>query len=325
MPKQPASVSLDLDNKWSYMKTHGDSGWDKFPTYFDVVVPRFLEIFERRRMNITVFVVGEDAAIKETRDSLASIAAAGHEIGNHSFNHEPWLHLYETEKLENEFEQSEAAILQATGKKTIGFRGPGFSISDDVIKVLASRGYEYDATIFPTFLGPAARAYYFFKSSLSKSEKDKRKLLFGRFKDGFRPNKPFVWDLPGSELVELPVTTMPVTKVPLHMSYLLYLARFSRLATRMYFWKAIRMCKLFGVAPSFLLHPLDFMGKEDDGDLSFFPGMDLPVAYKLEVVEQVFDSLQNNFDLLCMQDHANHVRKEKTSKRGIELVRPAMQ
>ena len=26
--KPIASLSLDLDNKWSYMKTHGDAGWD---------------------------------------------------------------------------------------------------------------------------------------------------------------------------------------------------------------------------------------------------------------------------------------------------------
>jgi peptidoglycan-N-acetylglucosamine deacetylase len=25
--KPIASLSLDLDNKWSYMKTHGDPGW----------------------------------------------------------------------------------------------------------------------------------------------------------------------------------------------------------------------------------------------------------------------------------------------------------
>ena len=27
MPQQLASLSLDLDNKWSYLKTHGDAGW----------------------------------------------------------------------------------------------------------------------------------------------------------------------------------------------------------------------------------------------------------------------------------------------------------
>ena len=45
------------------MKTHGDDGWRDFPSYLDVVVPKVLEILERRRWKITFFVVGQDAAL----------------------------------------------------------------------------------------------------------------------------------------------------------------------------------------------------------------------------------------------------------------------
>ena len=38
--KPCASLSLDIDNLWSYMKTHGDRGWEDLPSYFDLVVPR---------------------------------------------------------------------------------------------------------------------------------------------------------------------------------------------------------------------------------------------------------------------------------------------
>ena len=34
-----ASLSIDLDDQWSYMKTHGDFGWESFPSYFDVAIP----------------------------------------------------------------------------------------------------------------------------------------------------------------------------------------------------------------------------------------------------------------------------------------------
>ena len=37
MTKPIASLSLDLDNKWSYLKTHGDAGWDSFPDRKSVV------------------------------------------------------------------------------------------------------------------------------------------------------------------------------------------------------------------------------------------------------------------------------------------------
>jgi hypothetical protein len=53
-----ASLSLDLDNKWSYLKTHGDPGWESFPSYLDILVPRVLDFFKARHLTITFFIVG---------------------------------------------------------------------------------------------------------------------------------------------------------------------------------------------------------------------------------------------------------------------------
>jgi len=63
--KQTASLSLDLDNKWSYMKTHGDAGWENFPSYLDTVVPRALRFLRERDLQITFFIVGQDAALEK--------------------------------------------------------------------------------------------------------------------------------------------------------------------------------------------------------------------------------------------------------------------
>ena len=57
-----ASISLDLDNLWSYMKTHGDAGWESLPSYLDVVVPRILQLLDELDLKITFFIVGQDAA-----------------------------------------------------------------------------------------------------------------------------------------------------------------------------------------------------------------------------------------------------------------------
>ncbi len=45
-PKPPAALSLDLDNQWSYMKIHGDEGWDQFPTYLPVFLPYVLNLLD---------------------------------------------------------------------------------------------------------------------------------------------------------------------------------------------------------------------------------------------------------------------------------------
>ncbi|MBZ0304329.1 MAG: polysaccharide deacetylase family protein, partial [Anaerolineae bacterium] len=223
-PNKPlASLSLDLDNKWSYMKTHGDPNWESFPTYLEIVVPRVLEFLRERNLKITFFVVGQDAALDKNHAALRSLAEAGHEIGNHSFNHEPWLHLYSEADIEAELRQAQEHIERVTGHKPIGFRGPGFSLSLGTLKVLKRLGYLYDCSTFPTYLGPLARMYYFMTAKLTPEEKKERAKLFGTLSEGMRPNKPYQWQLEGGDLVEIPVTTMPVLKVPIHVSYVLYL------------------------------------------------------------------------------------------------------
>src|SRR5207249_3944970 len=160
MPQPIASLSLDLDNKWSYLKTHGDRGWESYPSYLDRVVPRFLDLLEELGLRITVFVVGQDAARESNHESLAAISAARHGIGNHSFHHEPWLHLYSAAQIEDEIVAAEEAIFSATGVVPTGFRGPGYSLSPPVLECLARRGCRYDASTLPTLIGPLARSYY---------------------------------------------------------------------------------------------------------------------------------------------------------------------
>lgn len=302
--KPIASLSLDLDNKWSYMKTHGDPGWDSYPSYLDLVVPRFLEVLRELDLKITVFIVGQDAVQEKNHAALASITEAGHEVGNHSFHHEPWLHLYTDEEIERELSSAEEIIEQITDSRPIGFRGPGYSFSSSVLRVLASRGYLYDASTFPTFLGPVARAYYFFKSRLSKEQKKERKQLFGKISEGFRPLRPYSWKTPDGPILEIPVTTMPVFRIPMHLSYILYLAQYSQTLAKTYFRFALFLCRLRGISPSLLLHPLDFLGGDDEPDLSFFPAMQMTGTRKTRLVAEVLSIFSNQFRVVPMREHA---------------------
>lgn len=309
--KRHASLSLDLDNQWSYMKTHGDAGWESFPSYLDTVVPRALRFLKERDLKITFFIVGQDAALEKNTEAIRSIADAGHEIGNHSFNHEPWLHLYSKAELIDEFEKTEAAINIATGKRPVGFRGPGYSLSPTVLDVLGSRGYEYDCSTLPTYIAPLARAYYFFKSpEMTDEEREKRKKLFGKLSDGFRTLKPHIVEAAGRELVEIPVTTFPGVKTPIHVSYLIYLASFSPVAAAAYWRSALAACRVTGVQPSLLLHPLDFLSGEDIPELKFFPGMAMPIEKKLSLVSRFLEMYSSSFDVVTMKEHADIARQE---------------
>jgi peptidoglycan-N-acetylglucosamine deacetylase len=309
--KPIASLSLDLDNKWSYMKTHGDAGWESFPTYLDVVVPRSLNFLRERDLKITYFIVGQDADLEKNHEAIKQISDANHEIGNHSFRHEPWLHLYTKQELITEFERTETALEKVTGQIPKGFRGPGYSLSPTVLEVLAERNYEYDCSTLPTYIAPLARAYYFFKSpEMSDEEREKRKKLFGKFSDGFQSLKPYKWQIGEKTLTEIPVTTLPIFKTPIHFSYLLYLATFSEIAAKTYFKTALKFCVFNKIAPSLLLHPLDFLDGKDAAELKFFPAMNLAAEKKMELISTFLADFEKHYTLVNVREHALSVDKK---------------
>jgi peptidoglycan-N-acetylglucosamine deacetylase len=312
--KQVASLSLDLDNEWAYLMTHGNASWRSYPTYLDVVVPRVLDVLDRLGLRISFFVVGQDASRSENRDAIASLARAGHEISNHSFRHQPWLHLYSLQEIRDELSRAEDVLGEVTGQRTIGFRGPGYSLSPDVLDVLVERGYRYDASTLPTFIGPVSRAFYFRSAQLTEAQRAERSLLFGSWKEGLRPLKPYRWKTNnGGSMLEIPVSVLPGGRVPIHISYLLYLAAVQPVAASAYFAAALRTCKAVGHEPSILLHPLDFLGADDVDTLTFFPAMSLGGARKTELVEGFLRQLSSQFHVVGMADHATHIERTQTS------------
>lgn len=305
--KPLASLSLDLDNLWSYMKTHGDPGWESFPSYLDLAVPHALRCLEELNLTITFFVVGQDAALEMNEAALRSIAGAGHEIGNHSFHHEPWLHLYSEADIDRELGRTEEALGRVVGCKPVGFRGPGYSISPATLRTLERRGYVYDASTLPTFIGPLARAYYFATSTMDREEKRRRGKLFGTVRDGLRPIRAYRWqssERDGRGLVEIPVTTMPLVRAPFHISYIMYLSAFTTRLAIAYFRLALLSCRSLGVQPSLLLHPLDFIGRDDLPALSFFPGMSLDGQRKRTLVAALLRIYAELFELVPVGRHA---------------------
>lgn len=305
MKKMLASVSLDLDNQWSYMKIHGDQGWDAYPSYYSIFVPYAIKILEELDLKISFFIVGRDAAVDANKEYVQEIAKQGHEVSNHSYNHESWIHKYSRKELLNEIGSSHEQLEKLTGVAPIGFRGPGFSWNKDLLEVLEKFGYVYDASTLPTWIGPLARKYYFMTANLTAEEKKDRDELFGTFKDGRRPVKPYLWQLSNDKtILELPVSTIPVLKIPFHLSYLLYLSGFSMLLMKTYLNTAIRFCKLTGTEPSFLLHPLDLIGGDQISELAFFPGMDISSEHKVDVFKQVIKTVAKHFTIVNMKDHA---------------------
>ncbi|MBY8851596.1 MULTISPECIES: polysaccharide deacetylase family protein [Saccharothrix] len=312
-----ASVSLDLDNLWAYLKTHGDPAWEGRPSFLPTAVPRLLEVFGEHGLTTTVFVVGADAEREDGARAVADIAAAGHEVANHSYGHEPWLHRYSRVELEAELVRTEDAITAAGAPRPTGFRGPGYSVTPTLLGLLAERGYHYDASTLPTWIGPLARAYHN-RTAPDGGADD----LFGGFGRVRAPNTAYRWRV-GPGLVELPVTTMPLLRVPIHGSYLLQLHQVSPRLARGYFRTALRLCRARGVQPSLLLHPTDVLGAAEAPGMGFFPGMAVPGARKVAFLGWVLGALRAHFDVVGTGEHVRRLGAGLRD-RDVDLpVRPA--
>ncbi|MCM1984693.1 polysaccharide deacetylase family protein [Lyngbya confervoides] len=302
---QLASISLDLDNQWSYMRAQGIPGWDQFPSYLPQLVPKILQVLEQLDLRLTVFVVGRDAEVAENIPCLRAFVAAGHSLGNHSYLHQPWMHEASVEAIRAELEQAEQAIQQATGQILTGFRGPGFAVSRELLALLQDRGYRYDASVFPTYLGSIVR-----RASLRGvplAHRPRRKPQFGTFADGFRPLRPYRWQVNRQTLLEIPVTTLPILRIPIHFTYLHFLAQRSRSLATVYFHLALGLCQLFRMEPSFLLHPLDFVGGDQVPELRSFPGMGMRSDRKCALTVQYLKTLQRRYRLMALSDYVEVV------------------
>jgi len=309
-PRPLASVSVDLDNLWAYLKTHGDPGWRDRPSFLPSAVPRLLEILGEHGLTTTVFVVGADVVREDGAKAVAEIAAAGHEVANHSFGHEPWLHRYSRGRLEDELSRTEDAITAAGAPRPSGFRGPGYSVTRDLVELLAERGYAYDASTLPTWIGPLARAYH---NRTAKAAEEGLDELFGGVSRVLAPVHAYRWRTSGSSaLVELPVTTMPLLRTPIHGSYLLQLHEVSPRLARAYFRAALRLCLVRGVAPSLLLHPTDVLGAADAPGMEFFPGMAAPGERKVAWLGWVLSALREHFDVVGTGEYVRRTTVRRT-------------
>ncbi|NND99023.1 MAG: polysaccharide deacetylase family protein, partial [Pirellulaceae bacterium] len=215
-----ASLSLDFDNKWAYLRAAGRDDWQQKASYLQLAADRIVEVLGEFELPLTVFIVGRDLA--DDRDCLAVKSfdrMKRWEPANHSLNHLPWMHTMEPDEITEEIETTDQRIRSVLNRRPLGFRGPGFSCPDQVLTLLAKNDYVYDASIFPTSMAPIARAVFLMRTKLQGEQREKAKQLYGGFKSMRNPNRPYQRSVDGHQLWEVPVTVMPFTRTPIHFSY----------------------------------------------------------------------------------------------------------
>jgi hypothetical protein len=316
--KLPCTLSLDLDDAWTYLRAAGRPGWETTATVIPLVCERLLALLRRFGVKFSLFVIARDLEDEQKLAAIRPFVAEGHEIGCHSYWHEPTFATLPRERMRDEVLRAADFIEKKLGVRPTGFRAPGFAFSPLLPDILREGGFRYDGSFLPTFLGPIARFYYFFHSRMNQEERKKRKAMYGSLRDAFGPLR--ARPHPGSPpLLNLPVTTIPLLRVPFHLSYILWLSGFGNWIAKSYLGVGLNLCKLTRTPPSYLLHSLDFVGHGEHKDLDFFPGMNVPWAKKASVVEHLMQQLTRKFAVMPISPFA----EDKLARTSLATALPA--
>jgi hypothetical protein len=307
---QLCSVSVDLDPLSCYYGIHG-LGAPPSPLGQVVLrraLPRLAELFDRRGIKATFFLVGEDVAADAAgRAQLQALAKSGHELGNHTHTHPYDLTRLSRQKIDDEIARAHDVIAEL-GAPPVGFRSPGYDLSTPVMESLMARGYRYDSSVFPSW------PYYFAKAGVLGAM-----ALFGRRSrsimidprallapvNPYRPGvSPFFRGQ--STLVELPISVTPGLRIPAFGTSIVTFPT----AARVLLLESMRARPFFNLE----LHGIDLIGADEDGIPAALVArqhdLRVPLLQKQRALEATLDRLALDYKFVTLREVASEVQRE---------------
>ena len=288
MNRPPATISVDVDPVDLHLVGYGFPGLAPDPLAYTAALPRLLERFAAHGVRATLFIVARDAGAHA--DVLRAARAAGHEIACHSMTHPLGIASLEPEGRRRELAESKAVLERTLGADIAGFRAPNFDMDEPTLGELATLGYRYDASSYPSPLLLPARLVLALKS---------------RDKLGVLKLKPWPFDWrrtphrrAGGRLVEFPATVTPGTRIPIYhtLRYGLGDARFAAAIDGL----------ARGAHPlSYLMHAVDALGLAEDRvdpRLAPHPGMNRPLAAKLALLDRTLAAIAARYDCVTFAE-----------------------
>lgn len=321
-----ACVSVDLDAIPHYLGLHGLHEVAVSEAVRHAVcrlaLPRFLELFDALGIQATFFAVGEDLCDAPSAAMVRRACAAGHEIGNHTHSHPYGLTRLGLDALQEEVARGESAIERVTGRRPHGFRAPGYAISAPLLSILEARGYAYDSSAFP------AAPYYLCKASVmgalrlvgrpSRAMLDRPRVLAAP-RLPYRPSRlepyraaPVRPAASGLDLVELPMSVTPRTRLPFIGTSALLLPR--RLFQLLY--ARLRPLPFL----NFELHGIDLVDAADVNlpRLSAVQReLNIPFAQKRARLFEILGAIRSDFEVLRLDAAAQALGRDRLGRQGV--------
>ena len=173
---------------------------------YDHAIDRLADLFAGERVPATFFVIGTDLARTASAAKARELASAGHELASHTLSHLYDLTRRDRATVVREIAGNEDAFARVGLARPVGFRAPGYTITDEVFEVLAERDYLYDSSVFPSPVYYAGKSAFIGLTSLAgrttRSIRDDPRVLLAPA-EPYRVGRPY-WRR-GRGIVELPV------------------------------------------------------------------------------------------------------------------------
>jgi hypothetical protein len=217
------AVSVDLDEIPNYFAIHGlepppDAA---LGAVYDVAVARLQAMARDAAMPLTLFAIGSDLVRPEAAAALKSAREHGHEIANHTLDHRYDLVRLGRDEIARQIEEGARAIERAVGERPVGFRAPGYTITDEVFDVLTEMAVTYDSSVFPcpAYFGAKAAAIGWItaRGRTTRSIIDTPSVLTAP-STPYRIGRPY-WSR-GVGLLEMPVQVTRGLRLPVIGTYL---------------------------------------------------------------------------------------------------------
>jgi polysaccharide deacetylase family protein (PEP-CTERM system associated) len=144
-------LTFDLED-WHQIvhRSLGLADWDRPNPAFERQVDTLLGLLDEIGVQATFFVLGMCA--KNHAAAVREIAARGHELASHGFDHVP-VHKQTRQDFRRDVEASVELVESLAGRRPVGYRAPAFSITRDsawAFELLADLGFAYDSSQYDT-------------------------------------------------------------------------------------------------------------------------------------------------------------------------------
>lgn len=305
MMRPAATLGIDVDPVDVHLAGYGHANVLPDPLAYTLALPRLVTLLEGAGLRATFFVIGRDAAA--FAKPITRLAAAGHEVASRSFSAPLAFARLTSAQMHDEFVASRNALASACGVEVTGFRAPRFDFDVRGIGALATAGYDYDASAYPTPLLAPGRA------RMAIGSLDLARTLRLRAWPFTLRRVPHAIACDVRQVVEFPLSVTPVLRIPL--------AHGARDAiSERHFLAILDGFVRRGEPLSYALSAVDVLGLAEDRldpRLARHPGMALPLEHKLERIARTFEAIAARFEVATFATRAHAMAGAREAAPGL--------